>query len=146
MPARKPIVYRVTENGCWEVTSHCTWDGYPLRTQKFKRILMHREAYEKAHGPIPKGMVVRHKCDNRRCINPDHLELGTHADNVRDRVERGRSAWGERMGNAVLSKEQALEIKRDRTTPTRFLAAKYNVCKSTIRDIRSGKRWIYLED
>ena len=53
----------------------------------------HVAAFMNAWGPVPKGMIVRHTCDNRACINPMHLQIGTHADNMRDMATRGRHPW-----------------------------------------------------
>jgi hypothetical protein len=66
----------------------------------------HRWAYIDAHGPISDDLVVRHKCDNPLCVNIDHLEVGTQADNMRDMVERGRSLVGERHPNQRISDEE----------------------------------------
>lgn len=70
-------------------------DGYGRKYLKGRYLLAHRWAWEQANGPIPDGLVVRHKCDNPSCVNPDHLELGSQGDNVRDAVERGRWHGGE---------------------------------------------------
>lgn len=83
--------YRVTP-GCWEWTAGRTGVGYGVLRSDVGRTMLgaHTVSYRLHVGPIPQGLVVRHKCDNRLCVNPDHLELGTHADNVRDRDLRGR--------------------------------------------------------
>lgn len=90
--ARRPITYRVTEQGCFECSSHHrNSHGYPYMRVDGKLSTVVRHLWEDRHGPIPDGMVLRHRCDNRACINLDHVLLGTHADNVRDRVARERS-------------------------------------------------------
>lgn len=67
--------------------------GYGVFSRGHVNVLAHRDAWEKANEqPIPAGMVVRHSCDNPPCINPDHLLLGTQADNMRDKVLRGRTS------------------------------------------------------
>jgi len=87
-------------------------------------------------GSLARGEVVRHRCDNPRCINPVHLERGTQLDNVRDRVERDRSAKGERNGKSRLTDAQRAEIKGSTETPA-VLARRYGVSPATIRYTRS---------
>lgn len=76
-------------HACWEWVGPKK-DGYGEQRNNPRERRAHRYSYETRNGPIPKGLIVRHKCDNRGCVNPEHLELGTHADNVRDSVERKR--------------------------------------------------------
>lgn len=91
--------------------------GYGQRWYKGKNVLAHRAAYCDAHGLALediKGQLVRHKCDNPPCVNPDHLELGTHKDNARDCIERGRRASGRRSGRKALPKELAFDVYQDK--------------------------------
>ena len=87
--------------------------GYGRLKVKGEIILAHRFAYCVATGLTLKeidGLVIRHKCDNPSCINPTHLETGIPLDNEMDRVQRSRSASGERNGHAKLTAEQVEEI------------------------------------
>lgn len=103
----------------------------------------HRASWAKATGRrIPKGRWVLHRCDNRACFEPSHLYLGTNTENVRDRVERGRGAKGERHGMAKLSDAQVEEIHtliRAGLTQ-KIIASLYRVSKTTISLIANGKR------
>ena len=85
--------WTVTESGCWEWNGRRNEYGYGLFNLKrrgYVNYRAHRAMYERFVGPIPDGMVIRHKCDNPPCVNPDHLEVGTDADNVQDMIKRGR--------------------------------------------------------
>jgi len=101
----------------------------------------HRVAWEIANGPIldPK-MHVLHRCDNRPCVNPDHLFLGTIADNMLDRDKKGRGLSGERANTAKLKAEEVREIRQSNVSST-VLAAEYGVSWSTICQIRRGDTW-----
>lgn len=81
---------------CWEWTASRFTNGYGQFTINGRPIGSHRFAYMDTYGPIPKGLLVRHTCDNRLCCNPSHLLLGTPQDNMNDKVERGRQYRPER--------------------------------------------------
>lgn len=145
----REITYEIDDNGCHICTSHAkTFNGYPKIKVNQKDLRMSRFLYAKAYGEIPEGLLVRHKCDNRACINLDHLELGTHAQNTRDMVERGRLVnfvgVGEENPRAKLDEATVRLIKSDKTSTNKALAAIYGVHHSTISAIRKGKIWSYV--
>lgn len=81
----------IQDNGCCEWVGYKNTEGYASIVVDGKRKMVHRLVYENIVGPIPEGMVIRHTCDNPPCCNPEHLLIGTAADNVCDSIERGRS-------------------------------------------------------
>src|SRR5690348_1346681 len=88
---KKSILSKINKiNGCWEFTGSLNNGGYGVIGFKGKVWLAHRLSYYFHNGEIPKGLLVCHKCDNRKCINPDHLFLGTYMDNYNDMVAKGR--------------------------------------------------------
>jgi len=82
------FVDKSDESGCWPWLGSKNHGGYGKTKRKGRMIRAHRLAYEMTKGPIPNDMVVMHSCDNRSCCNPDHLIIGTHADNRRDSVKK----------------------------------------------------------
>lgn len=83
--------YTITATGCWEWTGKVRRDGYGACWSGGREMLAHRVSFAREHGEIPAGAVVCHKCDNPRCINPQHLFMGTQGDNLRDAFAKGRS-------------------------------------------------------
>lgn len=130
------------QNGCYVCTArHHNEGGYPTYKHKGKSTYLHRIIYQIYYGKSVEGKVIRHTCDNPSCINPLHLKSGTHADNIQDRVDRDRSARGEKNGRAKLTKKQVLKIRRNKKNTITELARKHNVCRRTIRFIRDGITW-----
>lgn len=125
--------------------------GYGVLRVDGKNRFAHRVAYCEHHGLRLEdidGVVIRHKCDNPPCINPDHLEAGTQADNVSDMIKRGRKhrVAGESHGCAKLTAEQVSSIrssyiKRSREFGLRALAAKFGVSTSQVFAIVTWRNW-----
>lgn len=107
------------ESGCIRFTGHLDGEGYGRIMVARVKYMAHRLSYSLNNGPIPDGYVVRHKCDNPSCINPEHLEVGTQADNIADKVSRGRQARGSGAGRAILTEESVREI---RSSPLKYLS------------------------
>lgn len=139
------------EHGCWQWQGGKDPDGYgafmmkcPHTGRRIQRA--HRAAYLLFIGEIPRGMFVRHRCDNRGCVRPDHLELGPPKANSRDMVERGRSRPGERNHNAKLNAGQVILIREAIASGERYsaLARAYDVSEGLIRSIVRGRAWRHV--
>lgn len=142
----KPITWDVDPiTGCWNCNSH-SWAGrgYPvaLRNGIFEPIS--RIHYKQYNGDIPKGMCVRHTCDNIKCINPNHLLIGTTQDNANDKVERNRQLKGETIPCSKLTNEEVVAIYLNTTTSRQQLARQYNISTSNINVIKSGRSWQHI--
>lgn len=131
---------------CVEYTGTLQAAGYGVIQISKKRTQAHRVSFELHNGPIPKGMMVRHKCDNPPCINPAHLELGGQMENMADMVERGRSLPGERQPNAKLTDAQVVVIleRLNNGETQRSLSIEYGVSHTTIYEIANNKRWTHI--
>ncbi len=133
---------RVQENGCWNF-QYIRADG---RANTFyfrgKPSSAYRASYILHKGEIPDGLCVCHTCDNGLCVNPDHLWLGTYADNSRDMVKKGRGKPPEGLRNphARLNPDIVREI-RTSTLPGNQLAKKFGVTRSIIYDVIHKRSW-----
>lgn len=138
---------RQAEDGCILWTGCINSKGYGIISVDGWPTLAHRVAYEMAHGPIPPGQFVHHRCDCRICVNVAHLEVVTHERNMREMVEAGRATRGERNPHAKLTASQVVEIRRRYAAggvSMAALAREYGVAAPSIHDIVHGYTWAHI--
>ncbi len=136
--------------GCWEWQGGKNVHGYGLIKFNKKTSMAHRVSYEIYNGVAPRKMKVLHNCDNPTCVNPKHLRLGSHGENMIDMARKGR------QGNQVLRLEEVIAIKkflkkRSRSKTgrmeygaSRFLCKWFNVSRETITAIIHGRTWSHV--
>lgn len=137
--------YKVSNSGCWEWTGYIhPRFGYGQQCFDGKHQRAHRYSYKIHKGEIPVGMFVCHKCDNRKCVNPDHLFLGTALDNNLDAIKKKRRT-PEMV--AKLSRGEVFAIRRLHKTGKymhKDLAEMFNICRTNVTEIINRKRWSHI--
>lgn len=130
---------------CIHYCGYLDKDGYGSQTRRRVRKKAHVWAYFDAYGVMPEpGICVCHRCDNRSCINPRHLFLGTSLENTADRHQKGRTLKGSLVGNATLTTEQVKVIRlrySQGNVTGRELALEFGVSKSTIHSVIRGSTY-----
>lgn len=140
---------------CWNWHGRSNQHGYGTTrtggTYNRKQLLAHRLSYTFYVGEIPEGFLICHTCDNRKCVNPNHLFLGTHQDNCDDKINKGRHLPSIRRGSshgmAILNESSVLQIRelyRTKQKSRKELAEMFNVGKHVIHYVVTYKTWTHL--
>jgi hypothetical protein len=146
----KAITYVIDRKGCHVCRSHKPGkEGYPMASRRNKTIRLHRFVYEKYNGPIPEDICVCHSCDNKLCINPKHLHLGTRTDNMNEAWERNRckshpQPRGELSTSSKLSEKDVRSILKSSLSNTE-LGRKFGVTRQAIYLIKRGRNWAHIK-
>lgn len=136
-------------DGCWEWQSAFGSRGYGIfwHGKERRSLMAHRFALEVHLGfNFPSEQVVMHSCDNPKCVNPDHLSLGSIRDNALDAKSKGRLAIGERNGGGVKLTDEAVAAIKSRKgiTSGQSEASLYGVSRTTVNAIRRNERWKHV--
>lgn len=127
---------------CWPWIGYFDDQGYG----RFGKQTAHRAVVDRLVQPVPDGLMVLHSCDNHPCVNPAHLRIGTHAENMADVVERHRRSgmlMGGRNGQARLTEADVFAIV-EATGTNAEIGARFHVSSSAVGAIRTGVTWSWL--
>ena len=148
--AQKHFWQHVDKSGdCW-IWMGATTRGYGQTTIDKKHGYAHRFSWEFANGSIPNKKIICHKCDTPRCVNPEHLFIGTQADNIKDAIKKGRTkykaSFGSKNGNSRLTELAVKDIKKQYAggKTLREVANAIGVSKSTVWNVVSNKNWRHV--
>lgn len=137
------------KTGCWLWTASVAGKGYgQIKIPRQRRqVYAHRLSWLIHKGHLPDRMHVCHTCDNPRCVNPDHLFIGTSADNLQDMKEKGRHLYGERNGHVKLTDQDVREIRAllSAGATQQRVAGMYGVSQSAVWKIAHRERWAHIE-
>ena len=133
-------VNKDASGGCWEWIGNMHNNGYGLINVEKKHWRAHRLSYCIKHGSVPEGMYLMHQCDNKKCVNPEHLKPGTHQENMADMKEKGRAAKGKRKRLTMEQIQYILESGKSLSV----LTAELKVHPRTVERIR--ERYELVED
>lgn len=146
----KPVKYRV-EDGCWICISHTISAGYPRIKHQGEFYTLHRFIYQQKVDDEIDGFVIMHSCDNKKCINPDHLQKGTNSQNMKDAFARGLVNIDDRKGENArcvkLDDQQVIEIRNlgDRDDITnKEIGQRYGIDPSQVSRIINYKAWTHI--
>lgn len=136
---------------CWIWLGYCDRDGYgefSIAYNNKQHVRAHRFSYEYFLGTIPENLQVCHKCDNPKCVNPNHLFLGTSQDNKNDSVNKKRHAYGIHQGGAILNDndvKQIIEnILANKYSSVLDISKEWNIHQSTVNNIINETRWTHV--
>lgn len=134
------------DSGCWNWVRSLRGRGYGAIRVNGKTQIASRVSYQLHIGTIPIGYVVCHRCNNTKCVNPDHLYAGTYSENTRQAVSEGRQfrASGETNGSAKLTSEIVYKIRQDMRSQ-RTIAAVYGISQLHVSRIKRRLVWSHLD-
>lgn len=138
-------------DGCWYWLGAYLRNGYGqfcIRSGgKSLHVKTHRLSYFLRHGDLPTGLFICHTCDNRKCVNPDHLFAATHEENMRDMREKGRSCRGSKNGRSILTADDVVEIRRLAASSRgqrAAIAKMYGLAVTSIGQIVNRRKWKHV--
>lgn len=128
---------------CWLWTASCNSAGYGRFWFQGIRPAAHRISWFLVYGRIPNGKLLRHKCDVKLCVNPNHLETGTDRDNYLDRERTGNMGLGEQAWSAKLTEKQVLQLRKMAGTNL-AISENFKISKSQVSRIKNRKQWKHI--